>query len=99
MKLTVEDVIKILNENNSEIKNFGVKEIYLFGSVARGEATEKSDVDFFIDFGPEGADFFTLYDLEKFLTSKLKTKVDLGTKNSLHPLLKDKILKEALRVA
>lgn len=97
MKLTSQDVIKIIKENEIEIRKFGVKEIYLFGSVVRGEAKETSDVDFFVVFGPEGTDFFTLYDLEQFLESKLKTKVDLGTK--LHPLLKDKILQEALRVA
>lgn len=69
----------------------------LDSSVVRGEAKETSDVDFLVIFGPEGTDFFTLYDLEQFLESKLKTKVDLGTK--LHPMLKDQIMREALRVA
>lgn len=97
MKLTVDDVKRVLKENDSEIRKFGVKEVYLFGSVVRGEAKETSDVDFLVIFGPEGTDFFTLYDLEQFLESKLKTKVDLGTK--LHPMLKDQIMREALRVA
>ncbi len=97
MKLTIEDVRKILKENEIEVRKFGVKEVYLFGSVVRGEAKETSDVDFLVIFGPEGTDFFTLYDLEQFLESKLKTKVDLGTK--LHPMLKDQIMREALRVA
>lgn len=97
MKLTAQDVIKIIKENELELRKFGVKEIYLFGSVVRGEAKETSDVDFFVNFGPEGTDFFTLYDLEKFLELKLNTKVDLGTK--LHPALKDQIMREALRVA
>ncbi len=97
MKLTVDDVKRVLKENEPEIRKFGVKEVYLFGSVVRGEAKETSDVDFLVIFGPEGTDFFTLYDLEQFLESKLKTKVDLGTK--LHPMLKDQIMREALRVA
>lgn len=98
MKLTTQDVIKIITENESEIRKFGVKEIYLFGSVVRGEAKETSDVDFLIVFEPGyPASFFTLYDLEQFLTDKLNTKVDLGTK--LHPMLKDQIMREALRVA
>ena len=50
MKLTIEDVKKIISENESEIRKFGVKEIYLFGSVVRGEAKETSDVDFFVVF-------------------------------------------------
>ena len=98
MKLTIEDVRKILKENEIEIRKFGVKEVYLFGSVVRGEAKETSDVDFLIVFEPTyPASFFTLYDLEQFLTEKLNTRVDHGTK--LHPMLKDQIMREALRVA
>ncbi len=97
MKLTVDDVKRVIKENEVEIRKFGVEEIYLFGSVVRGEAKDTSDVDFLVKFGPGGMDFFTLHDLEQFLESKLKTKVDLGTK--LHPMLKDKIMREALRVA
>ena len=97
MSLTADDVKKVIKDNEIEIRKLGVKEIYLFGSVVRGEAKESSDVDFFVVFGPEGSDFFTLYDLEQFLQLKLNRKVDLGTK--LHPLLRDQIMREALRVA
>ena len=62
MKLTIEDVRKILKENEIEIRKFGVKEVYLFGSVVRGEAKETSDVDFLIVFEPTyPASFFTLW--------------------------------------
>ena len=97
MKLTAQDVVRIIKENETEIRKFGVKEIYLFGSVVRGEAKETSDVDLLVTFGSEGADFFTLYDLEQFLEAKLRTKVDLGTK--LHPMLKEQIMREAIRVS
>ena len=98
MKLTIDDVKTILKDNEPKIRKLGVKEIYLFGSVVRGEAKETSDVDFLIVFEPTyPASFFTLYDLEQLLTEKLKTRVDLGTK--LHPMLKDQIMREALRVA
>jgi len=40
-----------------------------------------------------------LFDLRYYLEKKLKCKVDLGTPQSLHPRLKDGILKEAVRVA
>ena len=99
MKLSIADVKKVISENEAEIRKFGVKEIYLFGSVVRGEAKETSDVDFFVEFGPDGTDYFILHDLEQFLELKLKIKVDLGTKRSLHPALRDQILREALRVA
>ena len=98
MKLTIEDVKKIISENEAEIRKFGVKEIYLFGSVVRGEAKETSDVDFFVVFEElSKVGYFKLIQLQLFLESKLSTAVDIGTK--LHPMLKDQILKEALRVA
>lgn len=99
MKLTLQEVIKVIQENEPKLRKFGVKEIYLFGSVARGEAKDSSDVDFFVDFGSEGTTYFNLVDLQDFLTSKLGKQVDLGTKQSLHPALKDQILREAVRVA
>ena len=98
MKLTTQDVQKIITENETRIRGFGVKEIYLFGSVVRGEAKETSDVDFFIVFEDSArVGYFKLIELQLFLKSKLNTEVDIGTK--LHPALKDQIMREALRVA
>lgn len=98
MKLTVQDVVKIIRENESEIRKFGVKEIYLFGSVVRGEAKENSDVDFFVVFEESArVGYFKLIEFQMFLESKLNTAVDIGTK--LHPALKDQVMREALRVA
>lgn len=98
MQLKAEDVAKIIKENESEIRKFGVKEIYLFGSVVRGEAKSTSDIDFLVTFEKSTrVGFFKLFELQKFLEAKLSVSVDLGTK--LHPLLKDQIMSEALRVA
>jgi predicted nucleotidyltransferase len=100
MKYTLDEVKKIISHSEPEIRKFGVKEIYLFGSVVRGESKETSDVDFFVVFEEATQiGFFGLIELQIFLESKLKTNVDIGTKNSLHRLLKDQILKEAVRVA
>jgi len=98
MKLTTQDVLKVIKENEAEIRKFGVKEIYLFGSVVRGEAKETSDVDFFVVFEESArVGYFKLIELQMFLESKLNTAVDLGTK--LHPALKDQVMREALHVA
>lgn len=68
--------------------------------MVRGEAKDTSDVDLFVVFDEKAEiGFFKFTELEMFLTEKLKTKVDLGTKKSLHPMLRDQILKEAVRVA
>lgn len=98
--MKLHDVEKIIKQNESEIRAMGVKEIYIFGSVVRGEAHEKSDVDCFVVFDENAkAGFLKLAKLQLFLESKLKAPVDLGTKDSLHRQLREQILKEAIRVA
>ena len=75
------------------LKKYGVSRASLFGSFARGEATEKSDVDILIDL-PKGMSLFGFADLKMELEAKLEKDVDLVTYRSIHPLLKDVILKE-----
>jgi predicted nucleotidyltransferase len=99
MKYTFESIKKIITEHSFELKKFGVQELYLFGSVVRGEATEKSDVDFLVVLDKQNSDLFNLIELNQFLEDLLSTKVDLGTKKSLRKIVKDQILKEAVRVA
>lgn len=100
MKLSIADVKKIISENEAEIRKFGVKEIYLFGSVVRGEAKETSDVDLFVVLDKDArVGLIKFIKLQMYLTAILGKKVDLATKASLHPLLKDQILKEAIRAA
>jgi len=69
----------------------------IFGSFARGEATKKSDIDILIKFKGRKS-LFDLAGLEIELEKKLKKKFDVLTYNSLHPLLKDSILAEEVRI-
>ncbi len=62
-----------------------------FGSIVRGEATEKSDIDLLVEL-PRKASLLDLVGLKIELEEKLGKRVDVLTYNSLHPLLKDKIL-------
>lgn len=80
------------------LRRAGVRRSAVFGSVARGEARKRSDIDMLIQ-QPKGK--FSLLDLvglEMELSEKLGRKVDLGTYNSIHPLLKDRILGEAVTI-
>lgn len=73
----------------------GVTSIRVFGSFARGEARPDSDLDLLIEAGPIRTPFFPgglLMDLEE----ELGRKVDLATPASLHPLIRDRILGEAV---
>ena len=72
----------------------GIKNVRLFGSMVRDEATAASDVDFLVDL-EEGRDLFDLGELVMDLQDLLKRKVDSVTDNSLHPKIKTQILKEA----
>jgi len=75
------------------LKRQGVTKAALFGSVVRGEAKKKSDVDILIDFG-ERKSLLDLVRLQFVLEDKLGRKVDLLTYNSIQPLLKEIILRE-----
>ena len=75
-----------------------VKSLYLFGSAARGEAKEGSDFDFLVEF--EGPATFAQYmDLEELLEDEFNIPIDLVTVRALKPVLRDRIVSEAIRVA
>jgi len=75
------------------LKKYGIKKASLFGSVVRDEQTERSDIDLLVEL-PETASLLELASLKLDLEEILRRKVDVLTFDSLHPLLKDKILHE-----
>lgn len=99
MEYSVDEIIDLIKKSEPELRRFWVLELYLFGSVARGQATDKSDVDFFVVLDERGTDLFNLISLNQFLEDILKTKVDLGTKKSLRKSICDQVFQEAIRVA
>jgi predicted nucleotidyltransferase len=89
-------VLDIIKAHQDQLNDFAVKELFLFGSVARGEETENSDIDFLVDFShPVG--LFTLLRLKDYLEKLLGCSIDIGTPDSLHPHLKETVLKEVIR--
>ena len=72
----------------------GVKRAALFGSFARGDATEDSDIDLLIEFKGKRKSLLDLAALKIRLEENLGRNVSLITYNSLHPLLRDRILSE-----
>ena len=76
---------------------FGVTRLALFGSVARDEAGQDSDVDLLVEFDrPVG--LFRFMELQSYLEDLLRCGVDLGTPQSLKPRIRDRVLAEAVRV-
>ncbi|MFA6485984.1 MAG: nucleotidyltransferase family protein [Candidatus Magasanikbacteria bacterium] len=74
-------------------RSHGVKRAAVFGSVARGEATRNSDIDIVVEFRGKKS-LLDLVALELDLGEQYSRKVDVVTYNSLHPLLRDRILKD-----
>jgi len=69
--------------------------VRVFGSVARGEATETSDVDFIIDVTPE-QDLFDFIRFSRAVEELLGCKVDVVHSSALHHSIRDRVLKEAI---
>lgn len=77
----------------------GATSLYLFGSTARNEQSQDSDLDLFIDY--DAGRRFSLIDLvgiKQLLEEAMAVDVDLTTRDSLHPQLKDEIERSAIRV-
>ncbi len=83
----------MLEANRETLRRLGVKRLGLFGSVARGEAGEASDLDFVVEF--ERKSFDAYMDLRMLLESLFACRVDLVLADSIKPRLRPIILKEA----
>ncbi|MCZ7355650.1 MAG: nucleotidyltransferase family protein [Candidatus Methanoperedens sp.] len=88
-----EQIIEIKDKILNALRRNDVKRASLFGSVVRGELTDESDIDLLVEFRGRKS-LLDLVGLKLELEEVLKRKVDVLTYNSLHPLLKDRILRE-----
>ncbi len=81
-------------------REFMVQELYIFGSVARGDDQPESDVDVLVEFRPEARPTLgTLGCLLDALESLLGRKVDLGERHMVRPFMRDEVEREMRRVA
>ena len=95
-----EQVLTKLQNNRDVMRRFSVKNLYLFGSVARGEGQEGSDVDILVEYEADArVGLFQFVRLRRELSNILGCEVDLATPDSLHKELKDDILREAIHAA
>ena len=93
-----ETVTTWLRQHREILWDYGVKSLASFGSVARDEATENSDVDLLVEF--EGTVTFDRYmDLKFFVEDKLGTSVDLVSLKMLKPQVREMVKREAIDVS
>jgi predicted nucleotidyltransferase len=96
--MTSHEVLQKLSAHRSVLLEHGVKSLRLFGSVARGEATDQSDVDLLVEFSrPTG--LFGLVRLRRYLEELLGCRVDLTTPGALRDSMRERILSEAIDAA
>lgn len=90
--------VAMLKAHEIELKRLGVEHLYLFGSTARGEARDDSDVDLFFDYEKGKFGLFQLMDVKERTSGILGRKADIMTRDSLHRTLKSGIEATAVRV-
>jgi predicted nucleotidyltransferase len=92
-------VLRRLSSARERLCQLGVGSMSLYGSCARDEANERSDVDIFVDPLPDTR--FSLLDLagvHRILVEELGCPVDVTTRSALHPALRTRIEADAIRV-
>ena len=95
----LEEIINLLKLHEREIRErFGVREIGIFGSYVRGDATMKSDIDILVEFKEGFKTLDNYMDLKFYLEDLLEVPVDLVSKTALKPGIKSYILEEVVYV-
>ena len=94
-----EQAVTLLKQHEPEFRRAGIGALFLFGSVARDEADDTSDVDVFFDLErPRGFTLFKLVEVQERMQDILGTRVDLMTRQGIHPRRRPRIEAAAVRV-
>ena len=93
-----DEAIRRLRRHEADLRRLGVEHLYMFGSTARGEAREDSDIDLFFDHEKGKIGVFELMDVKERTAGILGLRADIMTRSSLHPRLKKRIEESAVRV-
>lgn len=97
--MTRSEALGLLSAKADAVKAMGATALYLFGSTARDQASAESDLDLFIDYDPaQGFSLLDLAGIKLFLEEELRQSVDVTTRDSLHPLLREDIQQSAIRI-
>ena len=87
-------IFDTLGQHHQQLRELGVCKLQLFGSSARNEATADSDLDFVVELLQNNFDSYM--GVKFYLEDLFRCQVDLVLADSIKPLLREKILKEAV---
>jgi len=93
-------LVATLKKYDAALRENGATGLFIFGSRARGTHRTDSDLDLFIDYNPAARipNMFRLMQLEEEISGVLGIPVTITTRNALHPLMRDDIERDAVRV-
>jgi hypothetical protein len=96
--LTSDDILAFIKENKSFLKEkFYCVEIGLFGSFARNEQNENSDIDLLVVFEQDVPNLFEVErELKRFMSNQFNRQVDICTKKWIRPVFKPLVLNETI---
>jgi predicted nucleotidyltransferase len=94
--MTRDDILALIGANETRLREFGVQELAFFGSFARGDASDDSDIDFLVEF--DHVTFDNYVGTKRLLETLFGRKVDLGREVNIKPPLRERILNEAVPV-
>jgi predicted nucleotidyltransferase len=93
------DIIMFLQSHKDEMaQRFGVVSVGLFGSYARGEACEDSDIDIAIELSPEKKSLSNFFGVRRYLEQQFGRTVDLGIESALKPFAREVVAREIIHV-
>jgi predicted nucleotidyltransferase len=101
MTMNQDVLFEILRTYDAPLRENGATGLYVFGSRAVGTERPDSDLDLFIDYDPETKipNLFRLMQIEEDISKVLGIPVTITTRNALHPLMRENIERDALRVS
>ena len=79
------------------VSKYAISQLYIFGSYARQEQTDISDVDILVDF-THTPDLLTFLEMEEYISNELQIDVDLVPKRKLKEQIKEQVLDEAIEI-
>ena len=95
---TLNEIRQVLSlQKQSICEIYRITEIGIFGSYARGDETETSDVDILVDY-ETAPTLIMLVELRDYLSQLFGIKVDIVTKNGLKPRIRERILAEVVYI-
>jgi predicted nucleotidyltransferase len=98
-RMNRDQIISRIRRHADAIRAEGATALYLFGSAARDQTHANSDVDVFVDYDHNSSfSLLNMSGIRLIIMDEIGREVDIITRNSLHPRLRDRILAEAIRI-